>query len=315
MDASWAEMGIAVPNGSQSSSAARSECIDKTRQLLHGRSTLIDRVSKLRAAPVGCHVLSASTADGRLDIRRALPSPDLAPFIQHYGSVHWELCSPFVADTLPEPAARIEIEVSGAACRAEVVGVRTGRYGTCRTGRGQFFVVQFRAATVQPLLGAALSELTDRAVPVARVLGRRADDWVHALRCARCPEAEVALTEAFLRERLPALPEPVAAMRDVVERIGTDATLCRVEQVAALAALDVRTLQRRFQTYVGVHPKWVIQRYRLQQAAQQLRAATPVTLSRLAADLGYADQAHFARDFRRVIGRPPRAFVRSQATR
>jgi AraC-like DNA-binding protein len=265
-----------------------------------------------RAAPTGCHVLAASEPEGRLEIQRAWPSEDLAPFIHHYGSVHWDLRAPFAADTLPHPAGRIELEVQGDVCRAEVVGVRSGRYGNRRTGRGRFFVVEFRAATLQPLLGAAMSSLTDRALPLARVLGPRADTWVHALRRAGSPQAEFALTESLLRAVVPTLPAPVAAVRDIVERIGSDATLCRVEQVAGLAGLDMRMLQRRFRSYVGVHPKWVIQRYRLQEAAQQLRAAAPVALARLAADLGYADQAHFARDFRRVVGRPPGSFLRAQ---
>lgn len=241
-----------------------------------------------------------------------MPSEDLAPWVHHYGSVHWDLRSPFAADTLPFPAGRIELEVQGGVCRAEVVGVRTGRYSNCHTGRGQFFIVQFRAATLQPLLRRAMSCLTDRALPVARVLGPKADTWVRALRRARSCEAEVELTEAFLREVVPALPPPVSAMRDLVERIAADSALCRVEQVAASATLNVRTLQRRFRAYVGVHPKWVIQRYRLQEAAQRLRAATPIALARLAADLGYADQAHFVRDFRRVVGRPPGDFTRAQ---
>lgn len=272
---------------------------------------MLESSSKSHAAPPGCSVLWANKADGRLDIQRARPSEELAPLIQHYGSVHWDLRSPFVADTLPDPGGRIEVELKSAVCRAEIVGLRTGRYGTCRSGKGQFLIVQFRAAMLQPLLGAAMSSLTDRAVPVAHVLGARADAWVQALCRARSPEAEFGLTEAFLRQVIPALPAHVAAMRDVVERVGADSALCRVEQIAELAGLDMRTLQRRFRAYVGVHPKWVIQRFRLQEAALQLRAGTPITLAHLAAELGYADQAHFARDFRRVVGHPPGHFART----
>lgn len=255
-------------------------------------------------------MLWASEADGRLDIRRSQPSKDLAPFIQHYGCVQWDLRSPFEAETLPDSGGRIEVEWQNDVCRAELVGLRTERYGNRRTGQGQFVIVQFRAATLQPLLGAAMSSITDRALPLARVLGPRADAWVRSLRCASSTDVQFALTESFLREVIPALPPAVAAVRDLVERIGSDADIRRVEQVAELAALDMRTLQRRFRAHVGVHPKWVIQRYRLQEAAQQLRAAAPVPLAHLASDLGYADQAHFARDFRRVVGHPPGHFAR-----
>ncbi|MFT3926443.1 MAG: helix-turn-helix domain-containing protein [Myxococcales bacterium] len=270
-------------------------------------------VSALYAAPAGRGLLSASVPDGRLEVRRVLPSPDLAPYIHHYGSAHWDLRSPLRVDTLPHPAARIELEVQRNAWSARAVGVRTGRYGNTRSDSGQYFVVQFRPATFQPLLRAALSSLTDRSAPAARLFGARANDWALGVQHAQSLQDEIDLTETFLRTLVPALPPVVAGLRDVVERVGADATLCRVEQVAAAAKLDVRTLQRRFQTYVGVPPKWVIQRYRLQEAAERLRAAAPVTLASLAAELGYADQAHFARDFRRVIGRPPGVFARAQA--
>ena len=57
--------------------------------------------------------------------------------------------------------------------------------------------------------------------------------------------------------------------------------------------------------YVGFSPKWLIQRARLQEAAQSLAESDAPTIASLAASLGYADQAHFSREFKRVIGMPP----------
>ena len=73
--------------------------------------------------------------------------------------------------------------------------------------------------------------------------------------------------------------------------------------------MDARALQRAFRTHVGVSPKWVMQRYRLHEAAERLREEKPPSLAALAAALGYADQAHFARDFKRAVGQTPRAFA------
>lgn len=57
-------------------------------------------------------------------------------------------------------------------------------------------------------------------------------------------------------------------------------------------------------------PKWVIQRYRLHEAAAQLTSGRPPTLAALAAALGYFDQAHFARDFKSIVGAAPSAYRR-----
>jgi AraC-like DNA-binding protein len=78
-----------------------------------------------------------------------------------------------------------------------------------------------------------------------------------------------------------------------------------VAEIAERHAVSTRTLQRLFRRHVGVGPKWVLRRYRLQEAAEQLAAGERSDWTRLALDLGYFDHAHFIRDFRAVVGRSP----------
>lgn len=59
---------------------------------------------------------------------------------------------------------------------------------------------------------------------------------------------------------------------------------------------------------MGVPPKWVILRYRVQEAIE--RAAPEADWAALAADLGYSDQAHLVRDFTATIGVSPTAYAR-----
>jgi len=94
---------------------------------------------------------------------------------------------------------------------------------------------------------------------------------------------------------------PAALMHGVVTRRFT---------VAAGAGISVRTLQRLFSTYVGVGPKAVLARYRLQDAVAAIDAGGVDDLADLAASLGWFDQAHFARDFRSVVGTTPSAYLR-----
>ena len=74
--------------------------------------------------------------------------------------------------------------------------------------------------------------------------------------------------------------------------------------------VGVRTLQRLFDETVGVSPKWVIQRYRLHEAAARMAAAAAIDWADIALELGYADQAHFIRDFRKLVGRSPADYVK-----
>ena len=70
----------------------------------------------------------------------------------------------------------------------------------------------------------------------------------------------------------------------------------------------MRGLQRLFAEYVGVSPKWVILRYRIHEAVEL--ASPDVEWGRLAAELGYSDQAHLVRDFTATLGVSPTAYTR-----
>ena len=79
-------------------------------------------------------------------------------------------------------------------------------------------------------------------------------------------------------------------------------------------AIGERRLQRLFANYVGVPPKWVIQRYRLQEAIWRLAQPDAPDLASLAQELGFFDQAHFSRSFAELVGSTPLDYRRSQAT-
>ena len=84
------------------------------------------------------------------------------------------------------------------------------------------------------------------------------------------------------------------------------------EALADAMGVSLRTLQRLFRDYVGVSPKWVIRRYRLQEAATRLAQGLDQPLADLAASLGYFDQAHLAREFTQLFGCPPSEYQQSQ---
>ena len=89
-----------------------------------------------------------------------------------------------------------------------------------------------------------------------------------------------------------------------------DPTLVRAEQLPELVGWSPRTLQRHFRQSVGVPAKWVLARFRLQEAAVELERDPGVNLAELSARLGWHDQAHFTNDFRRMLGTTPARYAR-----
>ena len=119
------------------------------------------------------------------------------------------------------------------------------------------------------------------------------------------------MTEVHVVAQVPAPPEQAwAAVGRIVNALLYDRTVTRVSDVSTRFGIPARTLQRLFERYVGVSPKWVLRRYRVHEAAARLAdGGSTATWAEVAAELGYFDQSHFIRDFTRAVGMTPAAYA------
>ncbi|RZT11085.1 Helix-turn-helix domain-containing protein [Duganella sp. CF402] len=83
-----------------------------------------------------------------------------------------------------------------------------------------------------------------------------------------------------------------------------------VSEVAAAAHATVRTLERKFKQSSGHTVKDVSGLMRFEQARNRLWHAPQTNLAALAQELGYTDQSHLSREFKRYSGVAPSAFAR-----
>ncbi|MGH3823985.1 MAG: helix-turn-helix domain-containing protein [Pseudonocardiaceae bacterium] len=69
-----------------------------------------------------------------------------------------------------------------------------------------------------------------------------------------------------------------------------------------------------FTEYVGAGPKWVIQRFRILEAAAAAHSGESINWSALAQAPGFSDQSHLTRAFTQVVGTSPGAYHRDPDT-
>jgi AraC-like DNA-binding protein len=258
---------------------------------------------------MGRGVLRPDLAASVLRLDRHKPADALAPFVDYYWIVRWDLRGqpPYEQTILPHPNVNLVFEASGAG----IFGVDRRLFTRSLSGLGLGFGVRFAAGGFRPFWQAPISQLTDRVVPAARLFGPRAEKTRQAVMgsCDADDGVMIGYAEALLHSVLPErdpLAEQAAAL---VSRITDDPGLRRVDQLAASSGITPRTLQRLFADYVGVSPKWVMRRARLHEAAERADSGEPVDWAALASDLGYADQAHLTRDFTVTIGVPPTRYA------
>ncbi|KAG8152805.1 helix-turn-helix transcriptional regulator [Burkholderia catarinensis] len=109
--------------------------------------------------------------------------------------------------------------------------------------------------------------------------------------------------------RAPRVPLPVsAAIGDVLRTI--DAAFAQplnLDTLAAVAGLSVSRFTARFRSEVGLSPHRYLCLVRVTRAQDLLRAGQAPSV--VATEVGFFDQSHLCRHFRRVLGITPRDYV------
>lgn len=123
-------------------------------------------------------------------------------------------------------------------------------------------------------------------------------------------EQSVAIFTQWLAEHIPEVSAEALMANAMVDAIAGSPEIIRSEDAAAQLSVSTRTLQRLAEKYVGLSPAVLIRRRRLQEAAERVRTHPEMELAAVAAEFGYADQAHLAHDFRRFLGITPSSYRR-----
>lgn len=255
-------------------------------------------------------VVDPKAAARRIRLAAHPPAPALAPFVDYFWIVEWDMTgrAPETQRVLPYPNAHLVFEAGHSA----VHGVVRGAYDKVVTGTGRVLGVRFKPGGLRPFISQPLSSFTDRTLAVGAVLGVAAIDAERRVLSQPDDVAMVAQAEAMLLEVLPAHDSQTALASRLVAAAAVEHGPVNVGQLCAQMDIGERALQRLFGEYVGVTPKWVLQRYRLQEATWRLARPDCPELAAVAQALGFFDQAHFTRAFGKLVGMSPLDYKKSQ---
>jgi len=236
--------------------------------------------------------------------RLAAPSPDVARHVKYY-VVHEPLPADAPRHAWLQPArmrAVLEIETPAPGqCHVTLAGpILRPRAAQLAPGCARVDVV-FRAGRIGQLFDVSAAEMLDTRAEGAGLFTRTE---LHTL----THQPGIAGIERVLRERVLAarggsdLPDRLAPLQQQLHAM-------QVTHLSRLLNLTPRTAHRQFLAQFGVSPRAFIRVARCEVAlAQLLRAARgeACTLAEAAARARYADQAHFTREFRALVGLSPK---------
>ena len=264
----------------------------------------------MSGAPSTLGILNPQQGLAHFVLDRYPPSPELAPFLERYWSVRWDLGSEsqFEQEVLPHPCVNLAFEVE----RCAVHGPTTERFVAHLSGKGRVLGVKFKSAGFLPFARLPLTQVVSRVLPIAQAMTCDVDDARELsgkVLGDEDPLRGIAFIEAFLLRFEPRADPDFELVERLVTRARGDRSIARAEQLAREGSLSVRSLHRLFERHVGVGPKWIIRRARVHEAAERVASGNSVNWAGLAQELGYHDQSHLVRDFKAQVGFTPAAYA------
>jgi AraC-like DNA-binding protein len=165
------------------------------------------------------------------------------------------------------------------------------------------------AAGARALFGLPASELVETVVPLDAVWGRTATELVERIDEADSWEARFAAIDRVLARAAAGRAEAPSGIRpetaEALRRLITAAGDVDITSVANDVGWSRRHLSERFGAEYGVTPKEMARVLRFERSKRMFVRGERTTLAEIAAECGYADQAHMAREWRALAGAAP----------
>jgi AraC-like DNA-binding protein len=159
------------------------------------------------------------------------------------------------------------------------------------------------------LLGLPMNRLSGDTVDLVEVLGADGRRLAEQLRDTPSWRRRFALLDRFLLERLERGPRPSPEVGWAWRRLVATGGAVPIGQLAREVGWSHRHLLARFRRQVGLRPKTAARLIRFDGVWRRLDQDRPLDWGRVAAEVGYADQAHLAREFRQFTGTTPTGFL------
>lgn len=190
-------------------------------------------------------------------------------------------------------ATRPTARICGTPLTAQAVELHQGHH---------YFGVRFSPGVIPGFINVLAEELTEQELDLleASRFARRIFDRI--VQTSSLTE-QMRLFNDHLAPRLMGKTSPLTSM--IIQQALRHRGDLRIRQLEDLSGYTSRTLHRQFSQDTGVSPKTFCRIIRCQAALETLNTRQDVSFSDLALDLGFSDQSHFLRDFKKLVSTTP----------
>jgi AraC-like DNA-binding protein len=192
--------------------------------------------------------------------------------------------------------------------RSFIFGQITSYIEIAPTGASGIVAARFLPEGLAPFLPIAVSQIDNKSVSLTELFGEKSQFLENEIMTAPGNARRIKLIEEFLLTIL-SDPQIIDSVTKIcVQMIFRSQGQMGMGRLADESNLNRRNLERKFRLAVGMSPKQLSRLVRLQAALKILEQKKYDSLTSLAHETGYYDQAHFIKDFREFTGVSPKAF-------
>jgi AraC-like DNA-binding protein len=196
---------------------------------------------------------------------------------------------------------------------AYLLGARSRSYVLEHEGDTLLVAAQFRPGGLAAFVRCGIGELSEQMTPLNSIWGRPASILAERIYDAKSAAEKVTLYQSLLMERFADVPHRPRIEHSIAQ-IDAAQTNVSVEWLASQANWSQKQFERQFERTVGMMPKRYIRLARFQKLVRLLsQCAGAANWSALAAQFGYYDQSHLAKDFQAFAGTTASEFLEATA--
>lgn len=192
---------------------------------------------------------------------------------------------------------------------AMVMGQRTKSYFIEPLGDVDSFAICFYPYGFANFTNTPLENLVDVEAPISDLFGAiSAKNLEQQIVQASNTQERIDIIETFLLNRLHQNTTIEHLVKTTVDALLTTNGSSPINQILKDDLSKRRQLERNFKKQIGISPKQLGKVLRLQSALKML-LNDPESLTNIAYENEYFDQAHFIKDFKEFVGTTPKEFL------
>jgi len=250
----------------------------------------------------------------------------LKPFVEYFWEGHFNRngLRLFKQRVLPNGYLEMILHISDLHCdlnRGSVwgqspdytlIGLYTRPYEVHFTNKVHVFGIRFKPEGFYNIFGIPASEFGEKFEDMENLTGSEFRFFCEKLRETTRTSEKLILAEHFLLQNLEKHNISLDYVNRAAEIIRQKNGFIRMEDLSGEVYISMRQLEREFKRKVGVSPKFYMRIARLNEVQRQLEKRARLDFTAITYSCGYADQAHFIRDFKSFTGERPSLFVRDR---